>query len=80
MEEASFPSIGKGEEPCKQCQAVPRVPLESAGAPGVAAEVRRAGEVHSSFFQNHVTLFDFRRIKRQKSKKCPAGGEKKRWS
>ena len=34
----------------------------------------------ATFFKNHVTLFDFRRIKRQKSKKRPAGGEKKRWS
>ena len=34
----------------------------------------------AAFFKNHVTLFDFRGIKRQKSKKRPAGGEKKRWS
>jgi len=34
----------------------------------------------AAFFKNHVTLFDFRRIKRQKSKKRPASEEKKRWS
>lgn len=28
MEEASLPSFGKREEPCKQCQAVSRIPLE----------------------------------------------------